>query len=358
MLAWLLAIALVTPALPKSGADNGAATSVRASIEAALAAGDADAALDAILAAKSELSPSDVHRLSARAYLLAERWRDARRALAEAIALDPTDASLRLSMAEVSNAIDLHAAAIAECERALWLGLDTPELHRAWAIGCAGTGALLGTLREVRAAAPLEVGQRCTDGIVIRVSDRAGRGIAAGSDSAIYHASLVLESNPSDVDALLVSAAAWQHARQGTLAEQSLRQALSAASPKKRPRCLRYLGELCLTSGRIEEFFACLREMMKHSPSISAAEVAAAYERVAEAVAERGDLNRQIRYLRLAVELERTAPRLIALGDALRLAGRSDEAVQFWRQVEEDPRAAERLRTSENRPPASNDAGR
>ncbi len=332
-------------------------------IEAALERGRPNEAL--ALLERSDLRLDEFDRLiyRARAESALGNWAAARKALQRAVRQRPEDAPARLRLGCALAALRSDAQAVEQFEAAAALGLDSFELHLEWARVAARRGNLLGQCRVVQIAAPggrpPEPGQIIDRTVVLESAAGNNQAVVCDSSAALYHAlrAVALRADaaaPIPVpdagrddasappatggddgratgEAWLIIGKAWQEAARPRSAAEAYRRAVAELSGPERDAAYEKLAAAYLELDDFDAYFSCLRRRQSEGAGLDRPRLAAAYSRAAAAMAERGDLAGQIRYLRLAQEIEPKADRHVALGDALALDGRPREAAVHWR---------------------------
>lgn len=296
----------------------------------AISRGDCSAAFAVLDAHGSELPDLERCTLEGRAEMCAQRWIAARTAFQKALKLDADNAETRFRLGQAHAALRSDLLAIEQFEKAAWLGMDTIDLNLDWARCALRSGRPRGETKVVDVPAGGQVGDVVTAGIVIRLGPRLGKAIVAERSSALYRARRALELDPQHVEAALLYGEAWRALGEWSMAADRFRHALTLVEPQQRAEVLDRLCDVLLELGEFDEYFVRLRERMQIGGGLERGKLAAAYEKAAQSVAERGELARQIRYLTFAVEIDATADRHIALADALALAGRGGDAVEHW----------------------------
>lgn len=305
-------------------------------------------ALRAIRAAEFSLSQFDRQMLTGRACAALRRFRPAQEAFEAALRVQPASIEARYQLGLAHEAAGNHALAIAQFEKAAYGGLDHADLHAAWARAYLSSGVVLGDLRTLRTSQAVQPGDRIGEsGVVIRWSpEDSGQCVIAGRDTAIFHACRAVALEPRQGAHVLLLADTWAAGGLKAQAAAAYGRAAALLPEASRGACLERWAECLLALRDYDGYFERLREWMALPGGPSAAQLADAYARAAQAMRDAGDSARQIRYLTFAVELQPQAcERRLALGDALSWAGRFADAAEQWRivlrQKPDHPRAAE-----------------
>ncbi len=337
----------------------GPAESPRASDAKRIAAliddGEPAAALRLIEDAADRLSEFDRHALTGRACAAMQRRRQAQAAFEQALRLRPNAPDILFRLGRVQAGDGRDAAAATSFERAFLHGLDSAELHAAWAASLLRLGQTLGRLRTVRLRLDYESGEIVNDSLVVvrRLSKDADRYVVTGRGSSVFHAARAVRDQPERGDWRLLLADAWRAARLYRPAAIAYARAERALPPDSRAACLERWADCLLALHDYDAYLDRLREWMALPGGLSAERLSEAYARVAERMGQIGDTPRQLRCLTFALELRpKSVAVRVRLADALQDAGRLEDAVRHYRSVlaqsPHHPRAAEFQRRVEH----------
>ncbi len=296
----------------------------------------------------TDLPPVERRSLEGRAYFLSGDLRQARHKLEAAIDERPKNAKDLLWLGRTYAKSDSPTLAATYYQRAYWSGLDTAELHYDWAVALQDSGQLLGNI--VRRPQPTEENQRlaCGDfiheGLVIGETPlQQGWVIVCPVNSAIYQVHRVLALEPNLPEALLLSGEVWLAVKREKEAALAFAQAIDHLNkPDHLARCHAGWAASLLALGDVSGYLKHAREGMQAQGEVDSEAMADCLANAADAMARRGDLQKQIRYLTLSVELRPSVDRLIELADALKMAQRTHEAKQYLEKaLAQDPSAHE-----------------
>lgn len=334
------------------------ATTAPSALERALRAlddGDVDAAKAALNDRDAAFSDAERHLIRGRISLLELRWPAARRDLQAAVRAAPKRSETHYWLGRVYQADGAHALASTCYQEAFALGMGTCDLHLHWARALRDSGSALGGVLRMEWRERFEEAPRTADflpeGIVVgAVRGRSDVVIVAPKNSAVYQMHKAISIDPSRSDALIEAGELWASIDQHELAiihyrraAKRLGAARSAAAGAALARCHGLWAESALALGRLDAYLDHTRTQMQLSGGTDSAQLADCYGKAAAEASARGELQRQIRFLTFAVELQPTPARFIALADALMLANRPADAQTYLsRALESHPSRAER----------------
>ncbi len=316
---------------------------------AALAYGHPRRALEILDSRVSRLTPAERHAIAGRARLALGEFTAARRELTSATRMRPNRAEDQYWLGRALLAGGSPTLAAARFKKANWRGLDNAELHRYWAIALRDAGQRLG--RIVRRTLPKntntppEPGTFAFGGIVLGSIPRRPETVAVSPpNSAIYHAYRALQLDPTGADALLLCAEIWAHANRHEEAVACYARAADRLGNADLVRCHEGWAESLLALGEFDDCLKHAKQAMKLDGGIESGKLARCYDRTADRAARRGEAARQIRYLKLAAELQPDPERLIALSDALAESNQYVEAVTYLRNaLDQQPSAYQQV---------------
>jgi len=326
-----------------------------ASIDAALRAGQADRALQLIEDFRLEIDDADRRLLSGRAFIQLAAPRRACREFKAALRARPNDAGVHYWLARAY--LDNHSAALAtrHLSKAYWQGLDSAELHHDWARALVQSRTLLGQIAQRPVSdggsGPFRAGTFAHGGVVVRQVQSGGQAyIIAPDDSALFQIHKALALDPDRGESLLLCAEIWAAINEHGLALDRFAQAADHLSEELLARCHRGWAASVLALGDVEAYLQHVRLAMEAAGRIDTVRYADAHWEAAREVARRGDLQRQIRYLTLSVEMRSDVDRLIELSDALKMARQYRDADRYLiRALDASPDKRQRTRIHERR---------
>jgi tetratricopeptide (TPR) repeat protein len=310
-------------------------------VRAALDSGDAHGALDMLGSRTLEIPVEQRWMLEGRAQLLLGDYAEARRKMEAAVRARPKETSDLYWLGRVYEADGAPGLAASQYQQAYWNGLVTAELHYHWAAALKASGQLLG---EVSRCTPpedsketLKPGEFACDGIVIgRIPSKTPKLIVSPQESAIYQVYQALALEPDRGESLLLCAEIWAAARKHEEASAAFAKAAEKLqTAEDLARCHEGWRATLLALGDFDGFLKHTTERMRATGTVDSLELARCYAQAAKAVAQRGELQHQIRYLTMSVELDPNVDRLIELSDALTSAQRFAEAEQRLRKAQE-----------------------
>ncbi|MFH1420339.1 MAG: tetratricopeptide repeat protein [Planctomycetota bacterium] len=351
---------------PRSVSDTRSRTSAApssrttADIHAALESGRPREALEMLNSRTTDLRPVEKHSLEGRAYYLSGDLRQARHKLKAAVDERPKHAEDLYWLGRTYAKSNSPTLAATYYQRASWSGLDTADLHYDWAVALKEAGQLLGNIS--RRPQPGEEDQRLTcggfvrEGLVIgEVPSQQGWVIVSPVNSAIYQVHRALALEPEQPEALLLSGEVWlavKREKEAALAFARAFERLSKAEDLS--RCHAGWAASLLALGDVAGYLKHARKGMQALGAVDSTAMAACFASAAGAMARRGDLPKQIRYLTLSVELWPRVDRLIELADALVMAQRTHEANQYLKKaLAQNPSAQERREIRQRLPRGS-----
>ena len=304
---------------------------------AALAAGDAKRALELAESDTLRLSPAERFSIAGEAYFLLGDYPEARRKLEAALRQRPNNASDLYWLGRVQAAAGLPALAAARYEEAAWNGLDTADLHYRWALALKAGNELLGKITQYppeknakEAPAP---GTFTARGLVVGpVPSRPGWIVVSPPSSAIYQVHRAIELDAGQGDALLLCGEIWAAVNRHEQAAAAFARAAEHVDAKDLAKCRQEWAASLLVLGDLDGYLEQTKLRLSAAGNVDSAELARSYDQAAREAARRGDLQRQIRYLTQAVELDEAGvDRLIGLADALMQVQRVEDAARYLR---------------------------
>ena len=237
-------------------------------------------------------------------------------------------------LAELHLARDLPALAVRALQSALPFAGDEPQLHYLLAKAFHQAGRPLGKVQimPIPQAIPGNISGRWY--VLEAVEDHPGRYRVCPSDSAIYHLHRALDLGLEQADVHLLLADIWFSANLYTRA-RDIYETIESAVPQLR------LAEYHYRYGMTLYWQDDLQGFLKHielaggiDPEHYKHKLLEAHTLLAERYCIRGDLERYIHHLELAVnEAPRTTELRYKLGNALNEAGRRGEAASHWQVV-------------------------
>lgn len=308
------------------------------SVHAALAANQPQKALDLIASGAVKLSPGERLLVEGRAYFMLKNFSLARRRLEAATTEEPCNPDNHYWLGRSLAAIGSPALAAAAYEKARFRGMESADLHMAWAEALRDGGQVLADLRRVQLQKTKgrlpKPGTRVNQGLVLDIVNKRNRTAAVCSvNSALGHVHLALELQPLRADALLLCGELWARAGYHRSAIQRFREAASHVGATDLARCHRDWAESLLALGDLEGYLEQVRARVQLEASDLPSEMALAYDVAASFAADRGHLKSQIRYLSQAIEHAPTAGRLLQLADAYLLSQDPEQAANCLRKA-------------------------
>jgi tetratricopeptide (TPR) repeat protein len=312
-----------------------------AMVIAALDSGDANGALDQLNSRTLEIPVEQRWLLEGRAHLILGDYAEARRKLESAVRARPKETSDLYWLGRVYESDGAPALAATQYQQAYWNGLTSADLHYHWAVALKASGQLLGELSrctppEESQAAPKPGDLACGGVVIGLVASKPVKVIVSPPESAIYQVYQALTLEPERGDSLLLCAEIWSAARKHEEATATYaRAAEKLQKAEDLARCHDGWRSSLLALGDFDGYLKHTTERMKATGNVDSIELARCYAQAARAVAQRGELQRQIRYLTMSVELDPNVDRLIELSDALTSAQRIAESEQRLRKAQE-----------------------
>ncbi len=312
---------------------------VEADIAAALSRNDADAALQLVDDNAALLGESRRLYWSGRACLVRGDHTTARRRLAASLKLRPRNADAQFWLGRAYLSAGAAATAADHFRKAYHAGLESAELQHDWAAAHRDMGQLLGRVTLVQWPASDEKGpapgDRHADGIIVSPAPgEAGRYVLASDESALFHVAEALRLNPERGESHLLAAEIWAGADCHETAIQHLEKALPRLPKGDQIVCHEAWSRSCLALADLDGYLEHARLAMECANRVDAEAMARCYDRAADEAALRGQLSRQVQYLKLGVRSHASASRCIRLADALLAAQRPADAVTYLRLAE------------------------
>jgi len=328
------AVVAETRVSSSSNRSTRSAVSVLARINLALIDGDAKRALS--LLNDRTLSISETRHLSieGRAHLLLRHDALARRKLRSAVALRPDDAVCWYWLGRAYQAGGSAALAASSFDKAHWHGLQSAELFHHCAEALRDAGRVLGVLSQHHwppsdTTTP-KPGTFAFDGLLIEaVRGRPGWWVVASQDSALYQIHKALAIEPNRGDSLLLCGELWATAHHEDLAVDLFQKAANHLAGKSLARCHEQWAQSLFRLSDFDGFLKHTRTNMRLSGQIDNARLARCYDRAAREAGGLGDLQRQLRYLKAAADLEPSVDRMLRLADALFMAKQSPRTTAY-----------------------------
>lgn len=330
---------VATPETPPGQPTVTVATSAPAAADhltpahAALADGQPQRVLDLLDSHAVQLPLAERRSLEGRAHFLLGDYSKARKQLESAVGLRPNHAEDLYWLGRTYVASGLPSLAAAQFEEASWNGLRTADLHYHFATALLAMNQPLGRVSQKhvpeKQREPAEPGCFALGGFVIGyVPTRLGRVIVSPPNSAIYQVHRALALDGDRGEAWLLAGRIWSDAGRHeqavacfARAAHKLPQSQAGAAYEGWATSLLALGDL---DGYLEQSWQYLRLKGDNE----AVELAKCYDRAASEMARRGDLKRQIRYLKLGADLDPQVERLVTLADALLQGRKPDDAIE------------------------------
>jgi len=316
-------------------------------VHAALADNNPRRALRLLEDRTIRLSPAEQHSVAGQAYFMLEKYSDARRELISAVRLRPTGAADHYWLARTYAASGSPALATSRYEQANWCGMETAELHYHWALALQALGNPLGRVerRLCPAGAMPRPGDFTLGGIVVAVTTSRPIEITlCEQNSALGHALRCVQLDAGCGDCWKLAGDIWLAAKEPATASTMYAEAAELLKGKAKGECLLAWAQCGLVQGELDHYLSRMRDgLILSDKQMDSARLAAAFDTVAGEVALRGELSRQIRYLKLAVELQSTPARRIALAEALMQARDPAEALSQLRVAREEGPSREQL---------------
>ena len=340
ILSLLLSIGVEDPTSARSKADSNKTDSNKAGavrypspVHRALAQGDPRLALQMLDARTTHFSPVERRSLAGRAYLALADFPAARKELTSAVRMRPNAPNDQFALGRALLGCNAPTLATMRFELAYWHGLDTADLHHDWAVALRDAGQLLGKITsrtwKNEAVSP-DPGKFAFRGILLgAIPRRPGKVAVSQPNSAVFHVHRALALEPNRPDSLLLSAEVWAEARRHKSAISVYESAAKRVTGPDLARCHRGLAASYLALGQFDAYLSHAREAMRLAGGVDAAELARCHDRVAQALADRGEMPKLIRHLTLAAELKPNSDRFIALANALSQANRFADAVSY-----------------------------
>ena len=305
----------------------------------ALAKGNAKLALSLLGDRGLNLSKVDRQSIEGRAHFMLGDLAEARRKLRSAVRARPKFAADWFWLGRSYRAAGSYVLAASSYEKAHWHGLDSVELRHHWAETLLASGELIGKIAQHRwrrkdhRECPTP-GTFAFDGLVLGpIPSSADRVVVAPKKSAIFQIHKALAADPSRDQSLLLAGEFWarinRHEQAVTLFERAAKHGEGEASAK----CHNLWAKSLLSLGDYSGYLKHSRMHLQHAGEVDSAKLAACYDRAALESAGRGNLQRQIRYLTFAVELEARHGRLLLLARALQAAHRQVDAADYLRRA-------------------------
>lgn len=318
-----------------------------AAVQAALTAGDGRQALELLNQRTLVLPAEERSLLEGRAHLLLGAYDEARQQLESVVRAKPGETAGLYWLGRVYEADGAPGLAAGQYQQAYRNGLATAELHYHWAVALKAAGEVLGTVsrcgetgREQKE--PPKPGQFACDGVVVGpVALKPGWVVVSPPESAIYQIHEALKLEPDRGDWMLLCAEIWAAAKRHEEATAMCAKAVvKLEKTEDLIRCHEDWAASLLAMGEFDGYLKHTTERMRIAGQVDSAELARCWASAAGLVAQRGDLQRQIRYLTMSVELDPDAGRLIELADALTAAQRVAEAGERLKKaLEQNPTA-------------------
>lgn len=325
---------------PADASRSAARLRAETDVAAAIDRGDADAALTVLADGPVQLADSRRLYWTGRALLIKGDHLQARRKLGAALKLRPGDTATRYWLGRAFQVAGAAATASDHFRRAHLDGLDSAELHHHWAEARRDMGQVLGRLVQVPwtdGDAPMPApGERHGDGIVIGTAPRAAdRLIIASDDSAVYRVSEALRRAPDSGHTLMLAGEIWAAADRHEVAIGFFQKAAERLAGPALAACHDAWSRCCLALADADGFLEHARRAMEAAGTVDAERMARCYDRAADEAALRGQLSRQIQFLKIGVETRPAVDRCIRLADALLAAQRPADATTYLRLAEQ-----------------------
>lgn len=291
------------------------------------------------------LTPAERNSVAGQAYFMLGKYTEARRELISAVRLRPSSAIDHFWLARTYAASGSPALAASRYEQAQWCGMETAELHYHWALALQAVGSPLGRVerRLCPAGAMPRPGDFTLGGVIVSVTSAPPIEITlCEQNSALGHALRCVQLDPTCGECWKLAGDIWLAAKEPGTASTMFAEAAELLKGKPRGECLLAWAQCALSLGELDHYLARMRDgLILSDAKMDSTRLAAAFDTVAGEVALRGELSRQIRYLKLAVELESTPSRRIALAEALMQARDPAEALAQLRLARENGPTAE-----------------
>jgi len=317
-------------------------------VHAALADNNPRQALRLLEDRTLRLAPAERSSIAGQAYFMMGRFAEARRELINAVRIRPSFANDHYWLARTYAASGSPALAASRYEQAQWCGMETAELHYHWALALQAVGSPLGRVerRLCPAGAMPKPGDFTLGGIIVSVTSTVPIEITlCEQNSALGHALRCVQLDPTCGECWKLAGDIWLAAKEPGTASTMYAEAAELLKGKPRGECLLAWAESALSMGELDHYLSRMRDgLILSNKRMDSARLAAAFDTVAGEVALRGELSRQIRYLKLAVELQSTPSRRIALAEALMQARDPAEALSQLRLAREEGPTAEQAR--------------
>ncbi len=224
-----------------------------------------------------------------------------------------------------------HALAASTFAKANLKGLESSELHEAWAASLMETVDVLGDISRMRFELPAEEwqvhGGIFRDGVLVScVRPDDNEWVISPRTSALYHAQQAAALDESRGSAWLIAGEAWARAGFHDVASLRFMRAVELLDGAELSKCHQLWAESLFSAADYDGFIDHAKKSIRNSPKDPRLDLAEAYDRAAAGHALIGETDKQINCLKFAVELRPSVERQLRLADALLATERSDEA--------------------------------
>ncbi len=269
--------------------------------------------------------------LKGRALLQLGNARQARKHLIEAVQNRPQYGEYHYWLGMAYQAGSAHSLAIESFRQANLKGLESAELHVAWAQSLAATEDVLRGIRRERfepeEAEGFQPGTILRDGMLVDcVYPDDHEWVMAPRASALFHAEKATQVDPEHGPAWLMAGQVWARAGFHAVAVERFQSAAALVGGDDVARCHHLWAESLYAMGDFEKFVEHAKQSVRASAREPALCLAEAYDRAAKGHAMLGRSVESINCLKFACELKPTVQRHLQLADALMQSARHDEA--------------------------------
>lgn len=231
-----------------------------------------------------------------------------------------------------------HALAITAFEKAELKGVESSELHEAWAVSLMETEDVLGEIRRESFELPAEAwhvpGGLSRDGALVHcVEPEKNVWVMAPRTSAIYHAQRATELDEKNGLAWLVAGEVWSKAGFHDVAALRFGRAEELLEKADLSRCHEQWAESLFAVADYDGFIEHIKKSAKAASGRHDIDLAEAFDRAATGHAIIGETDKQVTCLKFACELSPSIERNLRLADALMAIQRNEEATAKLRDA-------------------------
>ena len=286
--------------------------------------------------------------LQGRALLQLGNHRQARKRLVDAVKNRPQYGEYHYWLGIAYQAGSAHTLAIESFRQANLKGLDSADLHVAWANSLAATEDVLRGIRRERFApedaTDYRPGTILRDGMLVDcVYPADHEWVIAPRASAIFHAEKASQVDPDHGRGWLTAGQVWARAGFHAVAVERFQSAAALVNGDDLAQCHHLWAESLYAMGEFDRYVEHAKQSVRAAQREPLLCLADAYDRAAKGHALLGQSVESINCLKFACELKPTVQRHLLLADALMQSARHDEAaVKLKAALKLDPTRKEK----------------